>query len=743
MKKHNAWWRFGATAAGALLVAGTLTGCANWFDGSDDGGGGGGGTPATLASGTVTDTGDDPVADARVVLVSAADVQAIDSIQPMEDVANAVIAGTNTSGAVATTAADGTYSIPEGAVADGTYYAVVIPADGDTGHLPSTPGREAVTVANGAVVATSAVDGDADAGGEGDIEISANPSADATFIGSAACLVCHDGGIASDKTGLKHTLHFLGFRVPNQTNSLQDLTGFPDVDNKGLQQFTTAGNCISFGAKGTTHYALLTSDANGYFMQMADNEACDGVLSATYKVAFTYGGEGLYKQRFMLLVGPNGEPGTAHVQAGGDAYYYPAPFQWNESNMSDAFPAAFGENGEFSGKWDVPAADGDNVFAPEGFGTEPMGAPTESFGVDCGGCHGGVAITKDTSGNFITQYIDQIDPDVYAGNIGCERCHGPGSEHRAAGGQGKAIVQPDLLTPGRLNMVCGTCHQRGHAGSILDDTGAHAGFASKGDLTVAGSSINIFRAGMSPAQMYGTSQAAPDFGTNTDYWEAITFNETGNPGHVWNDMQFGAAFNHSESHHQQYFDEVRGKMFKNDIQTVTCIDCHDAHGGTSEAHQLTYKADNNAVCLECHNQTKASKGGFDTITRAMVDTLEQTGVADAAIGTAVMGHIGTEVGATDTNGLMAASTYDPTGTGKMGRCITCHMPKTAKTARWNQTQANGFREGDIRSHTFDVMPKSAIEAMLAAKGSKTEVTPAGWTNPCGACHEQLTEPAAQ
>jgi len=47
MKKHNAWWRLGAMAAGTLLVAGTLTGCANWFDGSDDGGGG---SPAATTS---------------------------------------------------------------------------------------------------------------------------------------------------------------------------------------------------------------------------------------------------------------------------------------------------------------------------------------------------------------------------------------------------------------------------------------------------------------------------------------------------------------------------------------------------------------------------------------------------------------------------------------------------------------------------------------------------------------------
>ncbi len=46
MKMHNPWWRLGAVAAGMLLVAGSLTGCANWFDG----GGGGGSSAATTSS---------------------------------------------------------------------------------------------------------------------------------------------------------------------------------------------------------------------------------------------------------------------------------------------------------------------------------------------------------------------------------------------------------------------------------------------------------------------------------------------------------------------------------------------------------------------------------------------------------------------------------------------------------------------------------------------------------------------
>ncbi|NOY52785.1 MAG: hypothetical protein GXP58_04105 [Deltaproteobacteria bacterium] len=715
--------------------------------------------------GTVVDTSTAKVANASVVFVSAADVEASSSIQPIEDVANAVIGGSNSNGGFATTAADGSYNFNGVPLADGDYYACVIPAGSDTAHLPWAR-RETLKVVNGHVVNMPAF---------GDITISMTPSTSATYVGSSTCLGCHAKG------SLKHTLHFLGFRVPDPSNpgytmanSLQDMTSWAANADGGLAAFAN-GDCISFSAQGNTHYAKLGYSGGTPTMQMADNATCSGNLSATYNVAFTYGGEGVAKQRYMLLVGANGEPGTAHVQAGGSSYYYPAPFQWNESGSD---PAAFGENGEFSGKWSTPTTMGADVFTPAGLGTTPTGAPTESFGVDCAGCHGGVGITKDSNGNFITQYIDQVASNVYAGNIGCERCHGPGSEHVANGGEGYNIVQPDLLTPGRLTMVCGTCHQRGHGHSVLDSSGAHAGFASVGDLTVD-PAITVFKPGMSPAEYYGTADGtglAPDFGTVGGYWEAIDYTTD---HHSWQDIGYESAnpfvtstaagnvtqvtgsFNHSKGHHQQYYDVVRTTMYKNDMEMVTCIDCHDAHGGPSaagvvEEHQLTANGDNNALCLGCHNSSLRAPGAGETtpdeslegadpanfqfVTQSMADDLAAgttTPTDEATIASEVMRHIGKWV-----NSTMSYMTYDPVGSG-MGRCTNCHMPKTAKTARWENSLTDGsnqYREGDIHSHTFDVVTTEFVDAMrtdLAANGDPDpagDTTPAGMTNSCGYCH---------
>jgi tetratricopeptide (TPR) repeat protein len=54
------------------------------------------------------------------------------------------------------------------------------------------------------------------------------------------------------------------------------------------------------------------------------------------------------------------------------------------------------------------------------------------------------------------------DPPFLEGGVGCERCHGPGSEH-AADPSAHRMVNPEQLPPERRDAVCSQCHLTGEA----------------------------------------------------------------------------------------------------------------------------------------------------------------------------------------------------------------------------------------------------------------------------------------
>jgi len=58
-----------------------------------------------------------------------------------------------------------------------------------------------------------------------------------------------------------------------------------------------------------------------------------------------------------------------------------------------------------------------------------------------------------------------------------------------------------------------------------------------------------------------------------------------------------------------------------------------------------------------------------------------------------------------------------------------------KSGVFSSSAAIYYQQGDIHSHTFDVMTTDAIKAMMEAKGNDTsKVTPAAVTNKCAYCH---------
>jgi len=124
--------------------------------------------------------------------------------------------------------------------------------------------------------------------------------------------------------------------------------------------------------------------------------------------------------------------------------------------------------------------------------------------------------------------------------VGCEACHGPGSEH-VAGPKKAAVVHPQDIPPAQQAMVCGQCHSVGK-----DTTGKCAfpiGYRPTGDL-------------------------------------AKSFVD-GKPT--------------TSGRNQQYSEWITSKHAQNG---VTCVTCHDPHNTSKNPDQL--KKPVTELCLGCH-----------------------------------------------------------------------------------------------------------------------------------------------
>jgi predicted CXXCH cytochrome family protein len=467
-----------------------------------------------------------------------------------------------------TTDANGTAilsSLPTGTT---TYFIYVKPAATDTGHLPG--GSLCRTAVSGA-----SLDNKVTA-----VKISTAPSASATFVGTSVCLGCH-----TTYTTEKQTLHKLGIMAPGAPSGLQDLAKFGPADGvynygAGLAKFT-AGDSTSGGttvwfydydatrkfdkfktlesAPTGTIYATVrvyrdTAD-NKYKMQFTNviNPA-DPNSPMTHEVVLNYGG-GLYKQRYMTKV------------AGKDSIYM-LPLQFNQTGSDSSTDRTRKVWRDYHLDWWWNTAD--NTF-------RIAQANANSFDVQCAPCHyNGYSLTQNAGGEYVAAAAADVNGETHPVtgvkqelNIGCETCHGPGSEHVAAGGNGLAIVTPLNITSERSNMICGQCHSRPQGNdSFLIKKDAPLDTSNK--MMVAGTSRADFLA--SNTSRHDASDTAGDY---------------------WGDKK------HSKSHHQQYTDFIQTAKYRNGSNLMTCYSCHDPHAPGTDRHQLAGTNDN-SLCQGCH-----------------------------------------------------------------------------------------------------------------------------------------------
>ncbi|HEY3971379.1 MAG TPA: cytochrome c3 family protein [Candidatus Sulfotelmatobacter sp.] len=306
------------------------------------------------------------------------------------------------------------------------------------------------------------------------------------------------------------------------------------------------------------------------------------------QVAFVYGS--IWKQRYFTKVGDD---------------YFPLSVQWDFANHT-WLPYMVAKGGD----WWASLYPPDNMQRPTG----PL----------CDGCH---SVDYDIHTKQVAEW-----------NVGCERCHGPGSEHVAH------PSRANILNPAQMDNVAGTdtcisCHSQGQPvrnpieGKFYDwPVGYHVG---------------------AKLQSYWRLEDCTLGQTTFYYFPDCT----------------------AHKNRMQGNDFVQSVMYRHG---VTCASCHDVHG-TANYAQLRKPA--NQICLDCHGPS--SPNGPHTATRE-----EHSHHKDGSPGSEC---VSCHMPAIETEGVPGAFVHahtfrvvSPNMTEKYGipnPCTSCHKDKSTGWAQ--------------------------------------------------------------
>src|SRR5688572_16767772 len=575
-------------------------------------------------------------------------------------------------------------------VPDGRFFVHVTPDPKDTEHLP------------GGDRSRQSYSAEQLRGQSMTIEVSSSPSPAARYAGSSSCLACH-----KDKQHWQQTAHKLGWTVPGAPGRMQDFSRhrdyfnalelFPEVDDYArgtrleLGDYDAGRNDDKFKLRsfGDSQLPIETAYADVYLWRNARDRkyyitmvnrlnSKDPNSPAHLEIKLLYGGA-VHDQRYIVSV----PPGLADRQGWYTVLRYNMTGRDNRLHRERRVWHDY----KFYMWW---SAGGDARY---GTSDDVLTAPpvnTNAVQTMCAGCHltGWERYQDKTTGQFLVRAVNDRggdmniddDPGLDEINVGCESCHGPGSEHVVNTGRSRFIVNPKYLSAERSSVVCGRCHDRrqGYGGPTVGYTQA---------VTEAGV---LAGPGISRHELL------------TKYTDPIkkgpTMRGPGREDNIWPDDV------HSNKPHQQYSDFLKSKMYRNDRLLVTCSDCHDMHGGTPNPRWVIHDATDPAspLCQRCHTVDVLSH--METKLNARMKG-RQTRCIDC--------HM---PGTANTGGIA----------GDFGRMIT-----TPPYANALEEENNAYWQGPLKSHVFDVPLKTNVAVDGVPPG---RAMPIPYTAACGTCH---------
>jgi hypothetical protein len=381
-----------------------------------------------------------------------------------------------------------------------------------------------------------------------------------------------------------------------------------------------------------------------------------------------------------------------------------------------------------------------------------------TFSHACAGCHStGLAISSapvsvnvqiPRDGSVTTMNESVITALSYSDeNMTCEHCHGPASEHVAAGGgRAAGIINPMFITAEASRQLCGKCHAYDHGQNAKPAQTYGFEYAWNDDWKTQG--------------LVGGGNFVPGVFQLKDAFANLDARTTDDQS-FWDPSRTGGNL-YGQGSRQQYTMLGYAVHTNNPYVKLTCVSCHDAHttflgsadmdsigvqSKTSDVYQFpSTDYGNNSLCLSCHagggplsfmqssdefaglskDDVAAlviSAGGaaWKNGTQISAPSPASTNASLANIALAVAQHMQNRAG-------MSNAPYNPTGAGGqdiIGRCTSCHMPKTGSMGEWEvgvDDMGNlALAAGDQSSHVFDIL----WPATATALGRSGPTFPAG------------------